>query len=234
MKRLFAGFTLAEALITMAIIGLIASITLPTLNYNITKQQVGPAFAKAINSLENANKLALVEGSARTLDQLAPDAPGDYLGTILAPHLRLTEADLEAGKYTDYAGSTPIAPITGPIYTTSDGISFIMESEAISSLSDARLAVIDRGYSGRYYAVYIDVNGANKGPNSLGKDLLYVYVDTKGAVIPFGGEEYSDYRGTILLWNISKGNGCANPKKAPSNARYCAGSIADHGFKVVY
>lgn len=54
-----SAFTLAEVLIALAIIGVIASVTLPALNANVQKQQVGPALAKAINTLENANRLLL-------------------------------------------------------------------------------------------------------------------------------------------------------------------------------
>ena len=45
------GFTLAEVLITLAIVGLIASLTLPGLNSNISNRRIGPALAKAINNL---------------------------------------------------------------------------------------------------------------------------------------------------------------------------------------
>ena len=50
------GFTLAEVLITVGIIGVIASIALPALQNNYTKQQIPVLLAKAINSLETASR----------------------------------------------------------------------------------------------------------------------------------------------------------------------------------
>ena len=53
------AFTLAEVLISLTIVGVVAAMTIPSLNNNIEKNKVGPAFAKAVNNIENANKLAL-------------------------------------------------------------------------------------------------------------------------------------------------------------------------------
>ena len=47
------GFTLAEVLITLTVIGIVAAITLPSLTTNVQKAQTGSTLAKAINSLES-------------------------------------------------------------------------------------------------------------------------------------------------------------------------------------
>ena len=44
------GFTLAEVLITLGLIGVVAAITLPALNSDIRAQQIGPSLAKAVNT----------------------------------------------------------------------------------------------------------------------------------------------------------------------------------------
>ena len=54
------GFTLAEVLITLAIIGFIASITLPSLNASTGERQAAVALKKSINSLTNAAQLSQV------------------------------------------------------------------------------------------------------------------------------------------------------------------------------
>ena len=87
MKRELKGFTLAEVLITLGIIGVIASLTLPSLTINIVKQQTGPSLAKAINSLETTNKLALQEGSARSLDQLTKSAKQQYFDEAIVNYM---------------------------------------------------------------------------------------------------------------------------------------------------
>ena len=65
------GFTLAEVLITLAIIGIVATLTLPAINLNVQKQQVGPSLAKAVNTLSNANKLAFADDDVRHLSSIS-------------------------------------------------------------------------------------------------------------------------------------------------------------------
>ena len=56
MKRKF-GFTLAEVLITLAIIGVVASMTLPALNTNIGAVRNRAALKKALGTLNNAVRM---------------------------------------------------------------------------------------------------------------------------------------------------------------------------------
>lgn len=227
MKKLQNGFTLAEALITMAIIGVIASLTLPALQVNLQKQQASSALAKAINTLETANKLALEENHARTLNQLSEQ---NYFDDVLGDYVGWQVASL-GKKYTEYANTTEYSTGAENMHTTKDGITFLHKPEAPTSLEEEKLKELGLGYGGSYYTVYIDTNGNNKGPNALGKDLFYVAVDTKGSVIPYGGADWKAYSGEDIMWT---GDGCGNPKINPTQPLSCSGSIADNGFKVIY
>lgn len=222
MKIFKQGFTLAEVLITMALIGVVASMTLPTLSVNVQKQQVGPALAKAINTLESANRLALQTENVRTLDQL-PNGGNAYL-EAMRPYIQY-----------GYRGSIK-RPYTGTthtnlhlMYSTKDGIDYIYKPVALGSSPNANLPI---SYSGKHYSIQIDVNGNNKGPNALGRDLFLVLVDTKGIVIPYGGAAYAQYLGTRgAKWE----NGvCDSPKATFTDMAACTGSIADNGYKVIY
>ena len=51
------GFTLAEVLITLAIIGVVATMTLPALISNTNEQQARTGFKKAINTLTEAGQM---------------------------------------------------------------------------------------------------------------------------------------------------------------------------------
>lgn len=236
MKRELKGFTLAEVLITLGIIGVIASLTLPSLTINIVKQQTGPALAKAINSLENANRLALQEGSARRLDQLTKTKNTYYFREAIKDYLDYHYESSPKPYYT-YNSSIPFISLS--VMTTKDGISYHHEAEAIkggttqgiTSLTPEQIKRLPAAYSGAYYDVWIDVNGNSKGPNQQGKDLFKVLVDLKGSVIPYGGQAWSAYTGKNVEWT---GNGCGNKKVHPTKPLSCAGSIADNGFRVIY
>ena len=55
------GFTLAEVLITLGIIGVVAAITLPTMMQDGKKQQLGTKLAKFQNNIEAAVRPVLIE-----------------------------------------------------------------------------------------------------------------------------------------------------------------------------
>jgi prepilin-type N-terminal cleavage/methylation domain-containing protein len=57
MKKFKSGFTLAEVLITLAIIGVVATLTLPALMTNTAEQQAKTALKKGINTLTEAGQM---------------------------------------------------------------------------------------------------------------------------------------------------------------------------------
>ena len=69
MKKNKKGFTLAEVLITLTIIGVIAAITIPNLMQSYKKHQVEVGIKEAYSILSNAIKLSESEnGSMNTWD----------------------------------------------------------------------------------------------------------------------------------------------------------------------
>ena len=153
------GFTLAEVLITLAIVGLVASLTLPGLNSNINNRRIGPALAKAINTLENANKMILVENEISTLNENGDES---YF-TSLQETLNASRVD--------------------NVFTGKDGIVYTIEYPARVNTS-----ATSAKYSGIAYRVGIDVNGTKR-PNLANSDRFLAYIDTRGAVIAAGGNE---------------------------------------------
>lgn len=221
MKKLLSGFTLAEVLITLAVIGVIAATTMPALNARISESQVGPALMKAINTLENANMLAIKTNDVRRLTQV--DSRGDnyYFDDIIGPYISFVKkADVTYEDSLSLQG-----------YTTNDGMIYARESEdePVEAKNGDTLATVPSKYDGKYYTVYVDINGT-KAPNKLGKDLFKLLVDTKGYVIPYGGEAYNNYIGSnsATIWSTS----CTG--STVSDPASCTGSIVDNGGKIVY
>ena len=56
--KLKNGFTLAEVLITLGIIGVVAALTIPTLIGNYQKKEVAVRLQKMYNTIQNAISLA--------------------------------------------------------------------------------------------------------------------------------------------------------------------------------
>ena len=217
------GFTLAEILITLGIIGIVAAITLPGLNNSVSSRKVGPALAKAINNLENANRTALVKQNRRTIEDLdvtyskddlnlSSDDVKSYLNRIaryLQGELMLDGSDIREAKF-----------------LSKDGISYEMYSkEGSNLLTSGKQADLPRSkYHGKYFTVLIDVNGKSQ-PNKPGEDQFLVYVDNFGIVIPAGGLEAAEYLG-----KDDERKDCTKDKISAK----CTGTIADAGWEVRY
>lgn len=164
------GFTLAEVLITLGVIGIIAALTLPGLNASTGRKHVGPALSKAIHNLEAANRAIIQEESVRSLEQ----ANNDYLS--------LLERKL--------AGEIDTISLNGQderAFIGKDNISYMVRG----NLTDAQ-GTTRQNQGGRYWTVVIDING-QKIPNLGGSDQFMVYVDNKGEVLSAGSADASFY-----------------------------------------
>lgn len=138
MKKLFKpGFTLAEVLITIAVIGVVAAITMPTMISSYQYKAIGTKLSKFAANLEsNARAYAAANATLTTVnasDFVAESflfATGDTNGTLA----KSTVAMIKDGtfvKYADAASSDhnttkyPVATYGQPIikFTFSPGIS---------------------------------------------------------------------------------------------------------------
>lgn len=186
MKKMLKGFTLAEALITLAIIGVVASITLPALQTNILGVTLETAQKKAVNSLENGNRLMLQQYGARDLYTLCGD---DYIKCLNTNRIiGLNPTSVYSKYYNEDLSElfTSSAEMQG--YAMKDGIVIYANGTGSTVLKpDAdgkEVNLTAPQYHGKYYKIYVDVNGAKKKPNMLNKDLLEYYVDYYGELIP--------------------------------------------------
>ena len=232
MKKLKA-FTLAEVLIVIAIIGIIATLTLPTLNNNIMKNMAATGLAKAINDLESANKLLMEQNHLRNLTDHANVSGnlnnGQTVGFRYFEALGSVMELTEGSSYTYYPYGSGNATTLDKVYTSKNNISYILSSNTgFKPIGSTTM----NGYSGNFLpSVVIDVNGIAKGPNKLGKDVFMIDIDSKGIVIPVGSKLEQAYNNDR---NDNWETQCIKQAGGPANASYCAGAIADNGYKVLY
>ena len=228
------GFTLAEVLITLAIVGVLAALTVPTLMNNVAKQHAAAGVMRAFNTLQNANRLLLSQANTTKISAACVDK-NDYL-ECLAPHVNYVKADL-GGKvyYEDYLGATTSKTYSGGIgktaaYTGNDNIVYMMNSNSLTSISQT-----DNSYAGKFYSVYVDINGINKAPNSYGKDIFEFMIDDNGPVIPVGSRFEGAYKGFASSSQyISWESYCANKEQPTSYPLTCTGAIIDNGGRILY
>ncbi len=171
--RKISGFTLAEVLITLGIIGVVAAMTMPTLMNSTQGAQYKAAYKKALSALSQAVTLnvALDEWSFADLDD------EDYtLEKMLSARMNVVRT--ETGAFDDAKGNSYIAKNTasagtgmsadiepGSGNTTlffNDGIMFSYEAANATACTNAD------GATAKECTGFIDVNGI-KAPNRIVK-----------------------------------------------------------------
>ncbi|MCK7470055.1 MAG: type II secretion system GspH family protein [Desulfomicrobium escambiense] len=196
------GFTLAEVLITPVILGIVAVYTIPTIQKAYEKQFIVTRLQKSVSTFNSALKqLSTDKGcvndlhctgvftiGSRTLDQQAKDV-GDELVkyfNVSKNCSNTTNMNCFASSYnrgfngsgsilTDYNSSNDDYK-----FITSDGVSYMIALYNFCNLdySNNKTGHLKQTCG----ALYIDINGPDKGPNYWGRDMFCLWITNgKGA-----------------------------------------------------
>lgn len=233
------GFTLAEVLITLSIIGVVSALTLPSLTSGYKSQQIGVSLSKAINTLENANLLALQTSGVSDLTLIPATTNRPYSESIKNTS-KIVSRNTSATNYNKYKfhGGTGLTVLDTPssAFDTKDGMTYLQPNgnPAATTANGSSLTNLPDYYSGRAYRVYVDIDGNAKGLNTLGRDLFELRIDSRGTVIPYGGMAWQDYKtgNGIPLWQTSGNSACNSTSIGDGST--CAGAIVDNGYSVNY
>lgn len=174
------AFTLAEVLITLGIIGVVAAITLPNLIANIDHNGKISKLRKAQSILNQAIKLSTIDNEAyETWDTSL--SPKVYIERYFAPYMKII-AYCDTYSICNYKSSAPWSRYNGsgsysgfnafsrvPIFTL-DGILYSISTSGWQNDRPDPDAVYDFNYIGQQ-GVFVDINGPNK-PNRFGNDVF--------------------------------------------------------------
>lgn len=252
MKKI--GFTLAEVLITLGIVGVVAALTAPALIQSAATAQTGPKLAKAVSTLEVANQNLLVAMSADTLvaaNAFSGDGSDEqnYIDT-LSNYLKVAYYN-EGNSNPKYA--TLVKNYTGSSLTevTYDGVLIKEAIKNIAVTKDGLYYCIDiaqaysAGFKGLFAlagkkisnqklmigTVVIDINGKSE-PNRLGKDVFVFELKADGSLTALGAQSWSTLGNeTNYHWNEGT-NKC--DATTVNTGVTCAGSIFENDQKVIY
>ena len=166
------GFTLAEVLITLAIIGVVATMTLPALMTNTGEQQAKTALKKAVNTLTEAvnmhDAISNVNFDTMIMTKTAPNADTDDSEAASLVSL------LRARTAIDYAatgdgGTLPNPKQTGAVGAP-EGVSTVVHLRDGSSIlynnAGSFNTAVAKDNLTQGLVVVVDTNG-KKGPNLL-------------------------------------------------------------------
>ena len=188
------AFTLAEVLITLGIIGVVAALTMPSLIGNYKKQQAIQQLKKAYSVLSQAYTRAIADyGDSSEWDEITPQTAFDYYDTYWKPYF---QAPVRCYRYSEcgYQSKTPFFKTK----KTADG--YVISPNAGSENSRVLLHLNDgtfimiitgSGYGDDDRRILVDLNGA-KLPNRFGNDVFFfLRVNGKG-VVPYGYDKSVD------------------------------------------
>jgi prepilin-type N-terminal cleavage/methylation domain-containing protein len=222
------AFTLAEVLITLGIIGVVAALTLPTLTKNYQKRQTEIQVKKTYSLLNNALEMAkkdydtdinnweiLHEGSIYERSE-------HFAKNYLIPYLSVIE---ECGNWN--SGKSRCG--YNSKLSSNQSYSFILKNGNVINLM--------AGYNPNFQSedvtrveIFFDING-KKGPNVYGKDIFEVELggssmtENINKFLPYGYETNTDCNNYIT----TSGNQAC---RAGEYKGYCLAAIMCNGWKI--
>jgi len=190
------GFTLAEVLITLGIIGVVAALTLPSLMSRIGKQQLEASFKKAYSVLQNALISLNYEQGFET-------TPESYSGISfyynIINHLKI----LHSARTANFAANAGYKD-----FNRQYSISLTLFDDGQIILQDGTFLAIENPYSSAnaHIMIFVDTNGMKKQPNLLGHDLFVFQIGDDGKLLPMGAEGTLYTNPTLCLKTTNNAN----------------------------
>lgn len=198
------GFTLAEVLITLGIIGIVAAMTIPPLLANKQKEEYVTSLKKASAMFSQgmqqyiASKGVISISDTDLFDGTTYDdaARNDKIDTAIKSVFKV----LKACKYNDnscqidgytYLGKSNTFPAFGSggyKFRTADGMIFGVDFQMVCSPNYNSFGPMKASCAN----VSIDINGAKK-PNKFGRDYFNFQMGHDGTLYPMGGSAIAKY-----------------------------------------
>jgi len=233
----YTGFTLAEVLITLGIIGVIAAMTIPTLVANYQQQVYVTELKKVYTELNQVFiNYAAAEGCPGDLactgmfDGASQEA---NIVNTLASYIKYSKNCGRSGtgpndcittyKYLDNSSS---AGMWGGQALTESGYSFVINDYFATNCATSNG---NGPLSSNCAEIFVDVNGKQK-PNMLGRDWFAFFITKTGVLYP---------QGSILSapggsnWNTATQSSNCRTDVA-SYGRGCAGRIMENSWMLDY
>lgn len=218
-----AAFTLAETLITLGIIGIVAAMTIPNLITAHQKKVIPVKLQRAISVMNQAYRLAYADIGEATPAEVHDMGGEEYVEKYWAPYLKISNI---CNTYKDcgYKSRQPFRELdnskaTNEVKNVKDHVIWFQTIEGFV-------------YAVYYYKIdestiasfmYVDITGGS-GPNIYGKDLFIlsrvIEGEKGGSIVP-----------TCAKYNKTQlNNGCKKGGHNSSNC--CAEVIRRAGWKI--
>ena len=222
------AFTLAEVLITLGIIGVVAAMTLPTLVKDIQGQerqaQLKAGYSILIQGLKNMqaeNGYAVVPAHYDRGASFYPEYKKGF-NKIFDCGVVPLNSDLCMSRANTQNDTSPFN--TDLVYKTLNGNNMSTDyfDDGQFILSNGMLVMIDNCPGTSYILLSIDLNGKSNSPNRLGQDLFTFQLMPDGNLLPMGasGTHYESQATYCSFSSSSNLNGIGCTYKALTDKTY--------------
>lgn len=232
MKKLRFGFTLAEVLITLGIIGVVAAMTIPNLISNYQKHVVETKLKEDYSILQQMMKMS--EESDTPFEMNFPNnmnGATSWFEKYAQPYLKT--AQVCYNKAGCWHSKNPTKTLNGGIaYTNHTGLG-VGDDIVIVRLNNGSNIIFDGygqgsilGYFGVNISepstiiVFIDANGDNP-PNIIGKDIYAAVYTSNGLVAAGDSMTPEEVR-----------ENCSTAKTGANAGYYCLKHVKNNGWEI--
>lgn len=184
MKITLKAFTLAEVLITLGIIGIVAAMTIPSLMNQTNDTELKTKWKKSFSTLANATNSIKNDNGGEITGVFTSGgssmltAYSNYLSVSQScPTNSVSEGCIASQNYKglDGTGTGGGDGMNVPGMVLTDGTSVIFKAYSLPSALNCNYIYVSQMCG----TIYIDVNGL-KGPNTMGRDLFLVFLTQNG------------------------------------------------------
>ena len=167
---------MAEVLVTLGIIGVVAAMTMPSLISNYQKKVLENQFKKSYSTISQAVQFTVLESGEGLNNQFNnyDKTINGYTEAVAFKQLFYKNAnvigDIEYDKVQNYNGTQS--------YKTG-GVDYPIPEKLMKDGTAVRATITN-------YRIYIvvDINGPKKRPNKYGHDIFKFYLDNRDALVP--------------------------------------------------
>ena len=210
-NRLKKAFTMAEVLMVLAVIGVVAAMTLPRLSDNVDEQALVTGVRKAYSDLQIAYDAMVTRYGEPDgwLSGFGKDSTKRKEATELLKN-RLKESldvDLDCGDSDTGCMSTSYTDAYYLKLKSGTGLAISIVNDLDFTCSNFQ----NKYYPCKFGNIYVDVNGPDKGPNQDGYDIFdFVLsgngVEPEGLSYASGIYIYDETPNRNTAWAIKAGN----------------------------
>ena len=218
MKKLRFGFTLAEVLITLGIIGVVAAMTIPNLIANNKAKKLRSQYLKSYSTVQQVFKLMEADDVSTDPNSYNRNEGNMFYKTFKKYLVGATDCYLKT--------SSPCYNFHSEKYKNLNGTAAVWKyyfDDGQIVLQDGTLLLFEQpsGVGALYIWIFVDLNGVSEPPNRLGYDLfLFYFADGELKAMGDKGTPYTNDTVYCSLSNATSLNGASCAHRAKTESDY--------------